>query len=89
MALLGSSGVGKSTLTNTLAGGDVQATRGIREDDAKGRHTTTRRSLHHLPMGGWLLDTPGMRQLQLTDSEHGLDDVFSDVVGLGSGMPFC
>jgi ribosome biogenesis GTPase len=88
VALLGSSGVGKSTLTNTLAGGDVQATRGIREDDAKGRHTTTGRSLHRLPMGGWLLDTPGMRELQLTDSERGLDDVFSDVVGLAAECRF-
>ena len=88
VALLGSSGVGKSTLTNTLAGGDVQATRGIREDDAKGRHTTTGRSLHRLPTGGWLLDTPGMRELQLTDSERGLDDVFSDVVGLAAECRF-
>ena len=88
VALLGSSGVGKSTLTNTLAGADVQATRGIREDDAKGRHTTTGRSLHRLPTGGWLLDTPGMRELQLTDSESGLDDVFADIVDLAATCRF-
>ena len=88
MALLGSSGVGKSTLTNTLAGNDVQATHGIREDDAKGRHTTTGRSLHRLPTGGWLLDTPGMRELQLTDSERGLDDVFADIADLAKACRF-
>ncbi len=63
VALLGSSGVGKSTLINALAGEDVQAISGIREGDAKGHHTTTGRSLHRLPTGGWLLDTPGMREL--------------------------
>ena len=88
VALLGSSGVGKSTLTNTLAGDDVQATRGIREDDAKGHHTTTGRSLHRLPTGGWLLDTPGMRELQLTDSESGLNDVFADIVDLTADCRF-
>lgn len=88
VALLGSSGVGKSTLTNTLAGDGVQATHDIREDDAKGRHTTTGRSLHRLPTGGWLLDTPGMRELQLTDSESGLDDVFADIVDLAAACRF-
>ena len=88
VALLGSSGVGKSTLTNTLAGNNVQATSGIREDDAKGRHTTSGRSLHRLPTGGWLLDTPGMRELQLTDSESGLNDVFADIVDLATGCRF-
>jgi ribosome biogenesis GTPase len=88
VALLGSSGVGKSTLTNTLAGVEVQATEKIREDDAKGRHTTTGRSLHRLPSGGWLLDTPGMRELQLTDSDSGLDDVFADIVGLAAACRF-
>jgi ribosome biogenesis GTPase len=88
VALLGSSGVGKSTLTNTLAGDHVQATSGIRQDDAKGRHTTTGRSLHRLPTGGWLLDTPGMRELQLTDSESGLKDVFADIVDLASDCRF-
>ena len=88
VALLGSSGVGKSTLTNTLADDKVQATRDIREDDAKGRHTTSGRSLHRLSSGGWLLDTPGMRELQLTDSERGLDDVFADIVGLAAACRF-
>ena len=62
VALVGSSGVGKTTLTNALTGGTA-ATQAIREDDARGRHTTTGRSLHALPSGGWLIDTPGMRGL--------------------------
>ncbi len=88
VALLGSSGVGKSTLTNTLIGGEIQVTKDIREGDDKGRHTTTGRSLHRLPSGGWLLDTPGMRELQLTDSESGLDDVFADIVALAATCRF-
>ncbi len=88
VALLGSSGVGKSTLVNTLAGDQVQATKESREDDSKGRHTTTGRSLHRLPGGGWLLDTPGMRELQLTDSDGGLDDVFADIVALAASCRF-
>ncbi len=88
VALLGSSGVGKSTLTNTLLGEGVQATKSMREDDAKGRHTTTGRSLHRLPAGGWLLDTPGMRELQLTDSESGVNDVFADIVALAAACRF-
>ena len=88
VALLGSSGVGKSTLTNSLIGDQIQATKNIREDDDKGRHTTTGRSLHRLPTGGWLLDTPGMRELQLTDSESGLEDVFADIVELAAHCRF-
>lgn len=88
VALLGSSGVGKSTLANTLIGEEVQATKTARDDDDKGRHTTTGRSLHRLPAGGWLLDTPGMRELQLTDSEHGLNDVFADIVSLAETCRF-
>ena len=80
--------MGKSTLVNTLAGDEVQATKRIREDDDKGRHTTTSRSLHRLPTGGWLLDTPGMRELQLTDTESGLDDVFADIVALARACRF-
>ncbi|MGB0748268.1 MAG: ribosome small subunit-dependent GTPase A [Magnetospiraceae bacterium] len=79
VALLGSSGVGKSTLVNTLTGARTIATQGIREDDGKGRHTTTARALHRFPQGGWLLDTPGMRALQLTDAGAGLEDVFADI----------
>lgn len=79
VALLGSSGVGKSTILNTLSGGHVQRTSGIREDDAKGRHTTTHRSLHILPSGALLLDSPGMRELQLFDAEDGLRQVFEEI----------
>lgn len=79
IAVLGSSGVGKSTLINTLLGQAQQSTSGIREDDSKGRHTTTRRSLLALPMGGMILDTPGMRELQLTDCEEGLATTFADI----------
>ena len=88
LAVIGSSGVGKSTLTNTLLGTHHIATQGIREDDAKGRHTTTGRTLHRLPSGAWLIDTPGMRELQLTDVQEGIDDVFADVVALASQCRF-
>lgn len=88
VALVGSSGVGKSTLINTLIGDADIATQGIREDDAKGRHTTTGRALHRLPSGGWLIDTPGMRELQLTDVKSGLDEVFSDIVELTHSCRF-
>ncbi|MCI5075802.1 ribosome small subunit-dependent GTPase A [Oricola sp.] len=88
VALVGSSGVGKSTLINTLAGSDEIATGGIREDDAKGRHTTTGRMLHRLASGGWLIDTPGMREIQLVDVHAGIDEVFSDVVEIAGGCRF-
>jgi ribosome biogenesis GTPase len=88
IALLGSSGVGKSTLTNTLLGLQEISTRAIREDDAKGRHTTTSRSMHQLPGGAWLLDTPGMRELQLTDVKTGLDDVFAEISALANQCRF-
>lgn len=81
VALLGSSGVGKSTLINTLTG-EHQETRAVREDDQRGRHTTTARSMHRLPSGGWLVDTPGMRELQLVDVGDALDDVFSEIAAL-------
>ena len=79
VAFLGSSGVGKSTLTNALAGDDGIATASIREDDAKGRHTTTRRELHMVPGGCLVLDTPGMRELQLTDAADGIGALFEDI----------
>ncbi|SOE15120.1 ribosome biogenesis GTPase [Hoeflea halophila] len=79
IAFLGSSGVGKSTLTNSLSVGEVAATQAIREDDAKGRHTTSHRQLHILPNGCAVLDTPGVRELQLTDAEEGVAEVFSDL----------
>ncbi|MGX1499211.1 ribosome biogenesis GTPase [Labrenzia sp. MBR-25] len=84
VAFLGSSGVGKSTLTNALSCSEGIATQAIREDDAKGRHTTTHRQLHAVPGGCLVLDTPGMRELQLTDAAAGIDDLFSDVSGLAS-----
>ena len=79
VTFLGSSGVGKSSMINTLLGETVQLTRGIREDDDKGRHTTTRRSLLLMPDGGLLLDTPGMRELQLADCEQGIEETFADI----------
>ena len=88
VAVLGSSGVGKSTLTNALAGTRSIATRAIREDDAKGRHTTTRRQLHRVPGGCLVLDTPGMRELQLTDAASGIDDVFADLHDLSTRCRF-
>lgn len=89
VALAGSSGVGKSTLVNTLTGGSAAlATAGIREDDAHGRHTTTARSMHRLAAGGWLIDTPGMRELQLADAAEGIDEVFADIVGLAAECRF-
>jgi ribosome biogenesis GTPase / thiamine phosphate phosphatase len=75
--LLGSSGVGKSTLVNTLAGEELLATREVREDDHRGRHTTSHRELLLLPGGGVILDTPGMRELQLWDAD--LEQTFGDV----------
>ena len=82
VAFLGSSGVGKSTLTNSLLGFQVQDTGGIREDDAKGRHTTTDRSMHRMSNGGWVLDTPGMRELRLNDDTEGVSELFSDIEAL-------
>ena len=88
VALLGSSGVGKSTLVNTLLGRAAQATRSIRMDDSKGRHTTTARSLHFMPAGGILLDTPGMRELQLADCEQGVKETFADISKLAAQCRF-
>ena len=79
VALVGSSGVGKSTLINTLCGAAGQETGAIREDDARGRHTTTSRSLHFLPEGGLLIDNPGMRELQLSDCANGVAALFEDI----------
>jgi len=87
VALLGSSGVGKSTIINTLSGSE-QYTHQAREDDQRGRHTTTSRSMHKLEEGGWLIDTPGMRELQLVDIGDALDDVFSDVAEFAAGCRF-
>lgn len=88
VAFLGSSGVGKSTLTNALMGRAEAATQTIREDDAKGRHTTTHRQLHMVPEGGLVLDTPGMRELQLTDAASGIQDLFSDLHAIAGACRF-
>jgi len=78
-ALLGSSGVGKSTLVNTLLGASVQAVNDIRTSDSRGRHTTTHREMFSLPNGALLIDTPGMRELQLWDGDEAIDTAFQDV----------
>nr|WP_026680696.1 ribosome small subunit-dependent GTPase A [Priestia megaterium] len=78
-ALLGSSGVGKSTLVNVLLEEQVQLTNAIRENDSKGRHTTTHREMFLLKNGGLLIDTPGMRELQLWEGEHAIDTAFEDI----------
>ncbi len=87
LALLGSSGVGKTTLNNGLTGMS-DATQGIREDDAKGRHTTTARGLLPTRFGGWLIDTPGMRALRLTDAAEGIEAVFDDIERLALACKF-
>jgi len=88
VAFLGSSGVGKSTLTNALLGVDKLATQAIREDDAKGRHTTTHRQLHAVPGGCLVLDTPGMRELQMAEAADGIADLFDDITALAAACRF-
>lgn len=88
VALLGSSGVGKSTLVNTLSGAQVQLTRESRRDDDKGRHTTTGRSLHVLPDGGLLVDNPGMRELSLADVDLPGGRLFDDIESLAARCRF-
>ena len=86
VALVGSSGVGKSTIVNTLTGSNSIATQAVREDDGKGRHTTTVREMHRIAGGadggGWLVDTPGMRELQMSEVASGVTDVFDDVTAV-------
>ena len=88
VAFLGSSGVGKSTLTNTLAGNPLIDTQAVREADNKGRHTTTSRQLHIIPQGCAVIDTPGMRELQLTDAATGIKETFVDLHELEQNCRF-
>ena len=79
LVFLGSSGVGKSSLVNALAGEEIMAVGGIREEDSKGRHTTTHRQLIRLQSGVMIIDTPGMRELGMWDVSEGIGDAFSDI----------
>ena len=87
-ALLGPSGAGKSTLVNALAGDQLMKVQEVRDYDGKGRHTTTHRELVPLPSGGALIDTPGMRELQLWDSDEGIDSTFRDITELAASCKF-
>jgi ribosome biogenesis GTPase len=84
--------VGKSTLVNTMRGSDSIATQAVREDDGKGLHTTTVREMHRLGFGpkggGWLVDTPGMREFQMSEVAAGVAEVFDDIVGLALDCRF-
>jgi ribosome biogenesis GTPase len=88
IALLGSSGAGKSTLVNRLLGEERQSVQEVRESDGRGRHTTTHRALVPLPGGGALIDTPGLRELQLWAGRGSLDSAFDDVAELAVGCRY-
>jgi ribosome biogenesis GTPase len=88
VALLGPSGVGKSSLVNRLAGANLLAEGEVREGDRKGRHTTTRRQIVRLECGALLLDTPGMRELQLWEAQGGLETTFSEIEALAAECRF-
>lgn len=88
LVFLGSSGVGKSTLVNALFGEGRAATGEIREDDARGRHTTRHRQMHFMPNGCAVLDTPGMRELQMAEAESGIADLFADLEELAGQCKF-
>ena len=88
VALMGSSGVGKSTIVNRLLGEEVQRTQDVRLGDERGRHTTTHRELFMLDGGGLVLDTPGMRELQLLVSERGLRETFEDIEAIAGECRF-
>lgn len=87
-ALLGSSGVGKSTIVNCLVGHDLLRTEEVRESDSRGRHTSAARQLIVLPDSGLLIDTPGMRELQLWETSEGTRDTFSDIETLAADCRF-
>jgi ribosome biogenesis GTPase len=86
--VLGSSGVGKSTLVNALAGDERQRTSAVREADSRGRHTTTHRELIRLPGGALLIDTPGIRSLGVAGAADGLESAFADIAALAEGCRF-
>jgi ribosome biogenesis GTPase / thiamine phosphate phosphatase len=88
IALSGSSGVGKSTIINQLAGENIQVVKEIRDDDSKGRHTTTHRELILLKQGGLIIDTPGMREFQLWDANEGAQETFTDIESLSKHCRF-
>jgi ribosome biogenesis GTPase / thiamine phosphate phosphatase len=88
LVLLGSSGVGKSTIANRLLGQTVREAQPVRESDNRGRHTTTMRELFVLPGGALLMDTPGLREMQLWDAEHGVAQAFADIDSLAAQCRF-
>src|SRR5437773_8313854 len=88
LVLLGSSGVGKSTIVNRLLGRDLQEVEQVRESDSRGRHTTTARELCALPGGALLMDTPGLRELQLWDAAEGVSQAFADIDSLAGQCRF-
>ncbi|MFC1726410.1 ribosome small subunit-dependent GTPase A [candidate division KSB1 bacterium] len=85
---VGSSGVGKSTIINSILGEDKQETGEVREKDSRGRHVTSRREIILLPGGGLVIDTPGMRELQLWSSDSGFEETFADIEVLAAGCHF-
>jgi len=88
IVLVGSSGVGKSTLTNQLLGREAQATQEVRDHDSRGRHTTTHRQLFVRPQGGSIIDTPGIRGVELWDTGKGAGNDFEDIEGLATQCKF-
>ncbi|MGP1374801.1 MAG: ribosome small subunit-dependent GTPase A [Almyronema sp.] len=88
IALIGSSGVGKSTLTNQLLGHTAQATQAVRLDDSRGRHTTTQRQLWQLPSGALLIDTPGLREVQLWSTADSVQETFADIEAIAADCHF-
>jgi ribosome biogenesis GTPase len=88
LVLLGSSGVGKSTIANRLLGHAVQEVQPVRESDSRGRHATTSRQLFILPGGALLMDTPGLREMQLWEAEEGVVQVFADIDALAGQCRF-